>query len=66
MNMEIKINREKEITEANEKLIVTAPEMLKTLQDIADGLYPSTAEEAFIFVDIAKNMANVIIEKVLK
>ena len=32
--------------------------MIGAIRDIADGLYPSTAEEAFMFVDIAKKMAN--------
>jgi len=41
-------------------------EAIKALKDIAEGLYPSTAEEAFIFVDIAKKMANEVIEKALK
>jgi hypothetical protein len=41
-------------------------EAIKMLKDIAEGLYPSTAEEAFIFVDIAKKMANEVIEKALK
>lgn len=59
-------NSKREVVEANAKLIAAAPEMLKVLQDIAEGLYPSTAEEAFIFVDIAKKMANEVIEKALK
>ncbi len=39
-------------------------EMIKAFQDIAEGLYPSTAEEAFIFVDTAKSIANDILNKV--
>jgi hypothetical protein len=38
-------------------------EMIKSLRDIADGLYPSTAEEAFMFVDIAKKTANDVLNK---
>lgn len=38
-------------------------ETTKVLRDIADGLYPSTAEEAFMFVDIAKKTANDVLNK---
>ncbi len=38
-------------------------EMIGAIRDIADGLYPSTAEEAFIFVDIAKKIANDVLNK---
>ncbi len=39
-------------------------EAIKMLKDIAGGLYPSTAEEAFIFVDIAKKMADDVLNKI--
>lgn len=38
-------------------------EMIKSLRDIAGGLYPSAAEEAFIFVYIAKKIANDVLDK---
>jgi hypothetical protein len=37
---------------------------LKCLKHITEGLYPSTAEEAFIFVDTAKKMANDVLNKI--
>ena len=39
-------------------------EAIKALKDIAEGLYPSTAEEAFIFVDTAKKMADDVLNKI--
>ena len=39
-------------------------EIIKALRDIAEGLYPSTAEEAFNFVDIAKKIANDVLNKI--
>ena len=44
--------------------IYIVEEMHKALRDIAEGLYPSTAEEAFIFVDTAKKIANDVLNKI--
>lgn len=40
-------------------------EAIKALRNIAEGLYPSNAEEAFIFTDIAKKIADDAINKIL-
>jgi hypothetical protein len=41
-------------------------EMIKAFQDIYEGAYPSSVDEAFIFVDIAKKIAKDILDKVNK
>ena len=40
-------------------------EAIKALRNIAEGLYPSNAEEAFIFTDIAKKIADDALNKIL-
>jgi len=40
-------------------------EAIKALRNIAEGLYPSNAEEAFIFTDIAKRIADDALNKIL-
>ena len=38
-------------------------EMIKALRDIAEGLSPSSADEAFIFAGIAKKIADDVLKK---
>jgi len=56
-NMEIITDKRKQ------KLEAAASDMLKTLEQILNGCPPATAEEAFMFVDIAKSIAGSAIKK---
>lgn len=48
---------------ANARLFAKSNEMFDTLYNIANGTPPATEREAFIFVELAKNMAEEIIKK---
>lgn len=56
-------SREAEETRANAKLIAAAPLMYKALEEILNGCPPAKAEEAFMFVDIAKSIAEQALKK---
>ena len=48
---------------ANSKLIAAAPEMYEALRKILEGTSPATEFEAFIFVDLAKSIAEQALKK---
>lgn len=48
---------------ANAKLIAAAPKLFDALYNIASGTPPATEREAFIFVEIAKNVAEEALKK---
>ena len=49
--------------ESNAKLIAAAPEMYEALRKILEGTSPATEFEAFIFIDLAKSIAEEALKK---